>query len=71
MAIGNGQLMQECFPKHSSRGTARIKLGKETEEKGKKRGMSIERSEAMKKKSQQPITTPSKYNNNKLNMAAF
>ena len=25
MAIGNGELMHECFPKHSSMGTARTK----------------------------------------------
>ena len=39
MAIGNGGLMQECFPKHSRTGTARIKLYKETDEEGKKRYM--------------------------------
>ena len=41
MAIGNGELMQECLPKHSRMGTARIKLDKETDEEGKKRGVSI------------------------------
>ena len=25
MAIGNGEIMQECFPKHSRMGTARMK----------------------------------------------
>ena len=25
MAIGNGELMHECFPKHSRMGTARMK----------------------------------------------
>ena len=25
MAIGNGELMRECFPKHSHMGTARLK----------------------------------------------
>ena len=38
MAIGNEELMLECFPKHSSMGTARMKKDKETEE-GKKRGV--------------------------------
>ena len=30
MAIGNGELMHKCFPKHSLMGTARTKLDKET-----------------------------------------
>ena len=38
MAIGNWELMHECFPNHSRRGTARIKSDKETGEEGKKRG---------------------------------
>ena len=45
MAIGNGELMQECFPKHSHMGTARMKSDKETDEEGKK-GVSMERSKA-------------------------
>ena len=33
MAIGNGELMHECFPKHLSMGTARmIKIKKQTKE---------------------------------------
>ena len=35
--------MLECFPKHSGMGTARMKLAKETNEKGKKRDVSKER----------------------------
>ena len=46
MAIGNGELMHECFPKHSPMGTARMKEDKETYEEGKKRGASMERSKA-------------------------
>ena len=58
MAIGNGELMHECFHKHSRMKTARIKYDKETDKEGKKRGVSMERSKAgMKKKSRQPITS--------------
>ena len=42
MAIIKVELMHECFQKHSRMGTAKMKLEKETE-KGKKRGVSIER----------------------------
>ena len=45
-AIGNGELMQECFPKHWGMGTARMKYDNETGEEGKKRGLSMERSKA-------------------------
>ena len=34
MAIGNGELMHECFPKHSRMGTARMKYDNGTEEEG-------------------------------------
>ena len=44
MAIGKGELMQECFLKHSRMGTTRLKYDKETDEEGKKRGASVERS---------------------------
>ena len=59
MAIGNGELMHECFPKHSRMGTARMKKDKVTDEEGKKRGVSMERSTAgtKKKKTRRPITT--------------
>ena len=50
MAIGNGELLHECFPKHLRMGTARMKQDKETEEEGKKGGVSIERSKAGTKK---------------------
>ena len=39
MAVGNGELIQECFPKHSRMGTARMIYDKETDEEGKKRGV--------------------------------
>ena len=35
MAIGNVELMQECFPKHMRMGTTRMKYDKETDEEGK------------------------------------
>ena len=50
MAIGNGKLVQECFPKHSRIGTARIKQDKETDEESKKSVVSMERSKAARKK---------------------
>ena len=51
MAIGNEKPMHECSPKHSRVGTARMKLDKKTNEDGKKRGVSRERSRAGTKKS--------------------
>ena len=43
MAIGHGELMHECFPKHSRMRTVRInEIRKEADEDGKKRGVSIE-----------------------------
>ena len=42
--------MHEYFPKHSRMGTARMQYDKETNEDGKKRGVSIERSKAGTKK---------------------
>ena len=50
MAIGNWELIHECFPKHSRMGTARMKYDKETDKDDKKRGVSVERSKAGKKK---------------------
>ena len=46
VTIGNGELMHECFPKHLSMGKARTKYDEETDEDGKKRGVSMERSKA-------------------------
>ena len=43
MAIGNWELMHECFPKHSGMDKARLKLDK-TDEAGKKRGVSMKSS---------------------------
>ena len=42
MAIGNGELMHECFPKHSPMETARMKEDNDTDEDFKKRGESME-----------------------------
>ena len=50
MAIGNRELMHECFPKHLCMGTARMKSDKKTDEEDKKRGVSMERSKADTKK---------------------
>ena len=50
MAIGNGELMHECFPKHWRMGTARMKEDKETDEEDKNRGVSAERTKADTKK---------------------
>ena len=50
MAIGNVELMLECFPKHSRMGTERTKSDKETDEEGKKRGVSMKISKAGTKK---------------------
>ena len=47
---GNGELVQECFPKHLRMGTARMKYDEETDEECMKRGMSMERSKAGGKK---------------------
>ena len=46
---GNVELMQECFPKHSRKGTERMKYDEETEEEGKKRVVCMERSKGSKK----------------------
>ena len=46
MAIGNGELMHECFAKHSRMGTARMKKDHETDEDTQKRGVSMEKSTA-------------------------
>ena len=49
--------MHECFPKHSRMGTATIKLDKETDEDGMKRGVGMERSKAGRKKILTALTT--------------
>ena len=43
MAIGNGELMYECFPKHSRMGTAR---DNETDGDTQKRGVNMEKTAA-------------------------
>ena len=50
MAMGTGELMQECLPKHSRMGTARMKKYKETNEEGKERGVSMERRKRLRRK---------------------
>ena len=50
MAIGNVELMHECFPKHLCKGTGRMKYETETDEDDKKRGVIMERSKAGTKK---------------------
>ena len=50
MAIGNEELMHECFPKHPRIGTARQKLDDETYEKGQKRRINVGGSTADTKK---------------------
>ena len=44
MALGNKELMHECFPKHLRMGTPRMKQDKETNKESKKRGVSMEKS---------------------------
>ena len=46
--------MHVCFKKHSRMGTARMKWDKETDEEGKKRGLSMERSKAGTKEKRSP-----------------
>ena len=57
MAIGNGELMHECFPKHQRMGTASQKLDNETEEESKKRRINVERSTADTKE-RSPVQSP-------------
>ena len=42
MAIENGKLMHESFPKHLRMGTARMKEHKETEQENKQKGVKME-----------------------------
>ena len=49
MAIGNEELMHECFPKHSCLGTASMKYYNVTEEEDKKREASMEKKRVRKK----------------------
>ena len=59
MATGNWALMHGCFPKHSRMRTAIMKNDKETDEEGKKRGVSMEISKAgTKKRSQDGLSHP-------------
>ena len=48
MAIGNGELMQECFPKHLRMGTARMKKD------NKQGGVRMERSKVSTKEKRSP-----------------
>ena len=54
MAIGYVELMHVCFPKHSGMGTARMKQDKDTDEEGKKRGVSMDISKAGTKEKRSP-----------------
>ena len=52
MDIGNGELIhEECFPKTLAHGTARMKSDKETDDDGNRRGVSMKRRKAVRKKS--------------------
>ena len=62
MAIENGELMHECFPKHLRMGTARLKSDNETEEESKKKRMIAERNTVDKKKNKSsPVTLLSRH----------
>ena len=50
MAIGNVELIHECFPKHTRMGTAIMRQDRETDEEGKKRGVIMERIKRERKK---------------------
>ena len=68
MTIGNGELMHECFPKHSRMGTARMKYDKETDKEDKKKAwVWKEAKRAQKKRSPDGLSHPNQ--NNKQNMA--
>ena len=54
MAIGNEELMHECFPKHLCMGTTRMTSDKETVEECKKSDVSMERSKAGTKEKEVP-----------------
>ena len=54
MAILNEELMHECSPKHSRMGIAKMKYDKETDEKDKKRHVSIDKSKQGKKGKRSP-----------------
>ena len=58
MAIANGELMHECFPKHSRMGTAKTKSGKETDEEDKKRGVSNKEAKQARKKRPDGLSHP-------------
>ena len=65
MAVGNVELMHECFPEHLDMGTARMKQVKET--KGKKSGVSMDRSKAGRKKEVPTSYLPPTISNYKTN----
>ena len=61
MAILNGELMDECFCKHSRMGTAKMKYSKQTDEEGKKRIVSMERCKAgVKERNPDVLSLPNK-----------
>ena len=56
MAIGNGELMHECFPKHPRMGTARYKLDNETEEECKEENKCGKKYRGHERKKSCPVT---------------
>ena len=60
MAIEKAELMQECFPKHFLMGPARMKYDQETDEDGKKKGVSVESKAGTTKKSIDGLSIPKK-----------
>ena len=71
MAIGNVELIHECFPKHSRMGTATLIKTKKQKNVSREAWVWKEVQLTCKKKSRRPITTYSKDNNNKNNTVAF
>ena len=50
IAIENFELMHECYPQHFRMGAARMKIGKEMEEKGMQNRLNLARSKWAQKK---------------------
>ena len=72
MPIGHGELMHECFPKHSRMGTAGMKRDDETDEDTQKRGVSMENSTAgTNKRSPDGLSNPNQNTIIKQNMVIF
>ena len=65
MAIGNGELLHECFLRHLRMRTARMKQGKETDEESKTRAVSMDISKT-RTKGKKEVTTTNYHNQNKM-----